>query len=107
VKVLQQTDTAKAYSGPLDAALKTIRKYGILSLYQGMTSPILGAMAENAVVFSAYSSFKRSLGVEDYAWAPRWKYAVAGMGGGFFSAAVLTPVEVRRRLGSRGSNSIN
>ena len=32
--------------------------------------------------------------MEETAWAPRWKYAVAGMGAGVFSATVLTPVEL-------------
>ena len=92
VKVLQQTDSTGEFKGPVDAAVKTVRRHGVLSLYQGMSSPILGAMAENAVVFSAYGSFKRQLGVQDDAWAPRYKYALAGMGAGFFSASVLTPV---------------
>jgi hypothetical protein len=94
VKVLQQTDSQKLFKGPIDAALKTIRSHGILSLYQGMSSPLLGAMAENAVVFSAYGANKKLLGVTDENWSPRWKYAMAGMGAGFFSASVLTPVEL-------------
>ena len=51
-------------------------------------------MAENAIVFTAYKRFQRMLGVEEGTWASQWKYAVAGMGAGFFSAAVLTPVEL-------------
>jgi len=51
-------------------------------------------MAENAVVFTAYKRFQRMLGVEENQWSGRLYYALAGMGAGFFSAAVLTPVEL-------------
>jgi hypothetical protein len=65
-----------------------------LSLYQGLSSPLVGAMAENAVVFTAYKRFQRLLGVEEDRWSSRMNYAIAGCGAGFFSAAVLTPVEL-------------
>jgi len=51
VKVLQQTQDQ--FKGPLDAFRKTVRAYGFLSLYQGLSSPLAGAMVENAAIFSA------------------------------------------------------
>lgn len=94
IKVIQQTATVGTYSGPLDVFKKTVKAHGFFSLYQGLSSPLLGAMAENAVVFTAYKRFQRMLGVEENQWASRISYAWAGMGAGFFSAAVLTPVEL-------------
>lgn len=93
IKTLQQSQGDR-FKGPLDAARKTISSHGFMSLYQGLSSPLVGAMAENAVIFAAYGKFKRMLGVEDDKWSEWWRYAMAGMGAGFFSAAILTPVEL-------------
>ena len=51
IKVLEQTGGAK-YSGPLDAARKTIAESGIWSLYNGLTAPLLGSMAECALALT-------------------------------------------------------
>ena len=50
-QVLEQTGGAK-YSGPLDAARKTIAESGIWSLYNGLTAPLLGSMAECALALT-------------------------------------------------------
>jgi len=92
--VIQQTAPIGVYTGPLDVARKTIRAHGFLALYQGLSSPLLGAMAENAIVFTTYKRFQRVMGVEENVWSSRMSYALAGLGAGFFSAAVLTPVEL-------------
>ena len=45
IKVLEQTGGAK-FSGPLDAARKTVAESGVLSLYDGLAAPLIGSMAE-------------------------------------------------------------
>ena len=63
VKVLQQTQ-----GGDLSAfqvAKQAIDRRGVLSLYKGMSSPIAGAAAENAVLFASYGWAKKMLGVKD------------------------------------------
>ena len=47
IKVLEQTGGAK-FSGPLDAARKTVAESGLLSLYDGLAAPLIGSMAECA-----------------------------------------------------------
>ena len=98
VKVLVQTAPKGTYDGPIDCLTKTVRNNGFLTLYQGLTAPLLGSMLECATLFFAFGAVKDALGVpqretlEDR--VPMWKYCVAGGGSGFFSATVLTPVEL-------------
>ena len=98
IKVLEQTGGAK-YSGPLDAARKAIAESGVWSLYNGLTAPLLGSMAECASLFVAYGMIKNALGVDEEAATlehnvPMWKYVLAGGGSGCCSTCVLTPVEL-------------
>ena len=94
IKVLEQTGGAK-YSGPLDAARKAIAESGVWSLYNGLTAPLLGSMAECASLFVAYGMIKNALGVDEEAATlehnvPMWKYVLAGGGSGCCSTCVLT-----------------
>lgn len=97
VKVLQQTGGSE-FKGPVDCLAKTYRAGGVGALYQGLTSPLLGAMLENATLFAAYGALKKSLDVNPEPTlsnpVPTWKYLVAGAGSGVWSAFVLTPVEL-------------
>ncbi len=94
VKVLQQTSGKSA----LDCLQGTYGQGGVRALYQGLSSPLIGAMAENATLFVAYSGMKKALNVNDNPTltnpVPMYKYLVAGGGSGIFSAFVLTPVEL-------------
>ena len=115
IKVLEQTGGAK-YSGPLDAARKTIAESGVWSLYNGLTAPLLGSMAECASLFVAYGVLKNALCVDEEAATladdvPMWKYVVAGGGSGCASTCVLTPVELvkcrlQAQLGHIGCTSL-
>ena len=98
IKVLEQTGGAR-YSGPFDAARKTIAEGGFMSLYNGLTAPLLGSMAECASLFVAYGFLKSALHVDEEAATlannvPMWKYVLAGGGSGCASTCVLTPVEL-------------
>mmetsp|Transcript_16729 Transcript_16729/g.35189 ORF Transcript_16729/g.35189 Transcript_16729/m.35189 type:complete len:339 (-) Transcript_16729:163-1179(-) len=50
------------YRGAIHCLRHTIETRGFLSLYQGISSPLLGSMAENAVLFLSYGEVKRMLG---------------------------------------------
>mmetsp|Transcript_21274 Transcript_21274/g.37530 ORF Transcript_21274/g.37530 Transcript_21274/m.37530 type:complete len:267 (-) Transcript_21274:335-1135(-) len=98
IKVLQQTGGKGEFNGPVDAFMRTFQRGGVPALYQGLTSPLLGAMAENATLFVAYGAMKNALQVNPEPTlsnpVPMWKYLVSGAGSGIFSAFVLTPVEL-------------
>jgi len=98
VKVLEQTG-GSSFSGPVDCLSKTVREHGWLSLYRGLTAPLLGSMAENASLFVSYGYMKKALEVDEDAATlanptPMWKLLIAGGGSGFASTCVLTPVEL-------------
>ncbi|KAI0635304.1 mitochondrial carrier [Trametes polyzona] len=94
----QVLDAQARFSGPLDCLVQTWRKEGIRGLYRGLPAPVVGAMAENASMFWAYSELQ---GV--FRWwgaAPAGQplslgqLALAGAGAGCFTSFVLTPIEL-------------
>lgn len=98
VKVLQQT-MGSEYKGAVDCMSTTYRSGGIAALYRGLSSPLLGSMAECATLFVSYGYIKRMVGVDEEKSTlqnpvPMWKYCMAGAGSGVCSAFVLTPVEL-------------
>ncbi|ORX65915.1 mitochondrial carrier [Linderina pennispora] len=55
VKVRLQTSESQVFSGTLDCLKQTWQNEGFRGFYRGLASPLLGAMAENAVAFYAYN----------------------------------------------------
>lgn len=101
VKVLLQTQHSstspqinKPYRGAWHALTHTIQTRGVAGLYQGISSPLLGSMAENALLFYAYRNFKRLLGETSEHELDLLSLSLAGAGAGAFVPLVLTPVEV-------------
>ena len=52
VKVRLQTNTG--YRGGMDCARMMVQNEGRMSLFKGMSAPLVGAMLENAIVFWGY-----------------------------------------------------
>mmetsp|Transcript_16446 Transcript_16446/g.25573 ORF Transcript_16446/g.25573 Transcript_16446/m.25573 type:complete len:354 (+) Transcript_16446:208-1269(+) len=111
------------YRGSIHCLQHTINTQGFFSLYKGLSSPLLGSMAENAVLFLVYNSFKRLLAGEfspfnnakDHGNINNKKedltllqISIAGAGAGAVVPFVLTPVELikcRLQVQNAGSNS--
>lgn len=61
VKVRLQTQPLSAtgsglyYKGPWDCIVKAIQNDGVLSLYRGLSAPLIGSMLESSVLFLTYS----------------------------------------------------
>lgn len=102
VKVLLQTQEGGGgggcpkYRGAWHCLTHTVETKGIKSLYKGLSSPLLGSMAENALLFWAYNHCRRFLiqinnGDEQL---NLWQLSLAGAGAGAVVPFVLTPVEL-------------
>eukprot|EP00051_Salpingoeca_urceolata_P028454 m.486952 g.486952 ORF g.486952 m.486952 type:complete len:303 (+) comp24695_c0_seq1:164-1072(+) len=98
VKVLQQTQHGHTDSVPT-VIMRIVRNEGFLGLYKGMTTPIIGSMGENAVLFTSYDSSRRVL-QQLFPVAPtdtvgrHVHIAASGAVAGIAASVLLTPVEL-------------
>ena len=99
--------TPVVYRGAWHCLVHTVETRGWRGLYTGITSPLLGSMAENALLFYAYGNFKKALG--EVSGGPELSLmhlSLAGAGAGATVPLVLTPVElVKCRLQVQSSAS--
>lgn len=111
VKVLLQTQSAVGesqvqYRGAWHCLRHTVETKGVQGLYKGLSSPLLGSMAENALLFWAYNHCQRFLlHVNDGVELSLFQLSLAGAGAGAVVPFVLTPVElVKCRLQVQNSS---
>lgn len=91
IKTRAQVAPKGMFNGPMDILRQTVRKEGILALYKGMASPLLGIAAVNSLLFASYSAAKRAispfpLGIHEI--------ALAGAVAGAANAILASPVEM-------------
>lgn len=104
MKVRLQTEgTNGRFKGPIHCVLNTIRTEGFLSLYKGVTPPLLGTGVINALVFGMQGIFtpmvKRFDGVSNETPATVKQTSKAAVLSGIFISFVVTPIEgVKSRL---------
>ncbi|KAJ3036711.1 hypothetical protein HK097_003765, partial [Rhizophlyctis rosea] len=104
IKVRLQTQPVTApgipplFSGPMDCLSKTVKAEGATALYRGIAPPVIGSMAEHAVLFSAYVGFKPYVHAlagkttrDEYSIS---ELAACGALAGAFASLVLTPLEL-------------
>lgn len=95
IKVRMQIEGSGTFKGPMDCLVKTVKNEGILGLYKGMASPLVGIAAVNSLLFWAYSLGKtlqqttlphntHTLG----------QIALAGAGAGAVNSILASPVEL-------------
>eukprot|EP01100_Stratorugosa_tubuloviscum_P011764 TRINITY_DN5336_c0_g2_i1.p1 TRINITY_DN5336_c0_g2~~TRINITY_DN5336_c0_g2_i1.p1 ORF type:complete len:321 (+),score=119.37 TRINITY_DN5336_c0_g2_i1:115-1077(+) len=98
VKVRLQTQVPQAgnfyYNGPIDCFVKIFRDEGIKGYYKGMTTPLLGAMAENAVLFTINGQMQTFLKGKSNRKLHIYEHFFCGAVAGLFVSFVLTPVEL-------------
>ncbi|KAF9928150.1 hypothetical protein FBU30_002606 [Linnemannia zychae] len=110
VKVRLQTQPLDhpIFKGPFDCFRQTIRNEGFFGLYNGLSSPLVGAMLENAVLFVGYrraqDMLREFVAIPDAAHnsvpgaspAPLSipMLCLSGAISGVFASMVLTPVEL-------------
>lgn len=93
---VSQLTSKSLFPGAWHCLTHTVETKGVLSLYKGLSSPLLGSMAENALLFWAYNHCKRFLvqandGDEKLS---LFQLSLAGAGAGAVVPFVLTPVEL-------------
>lgn len=92
VKVRLQT-YSKLYSGALDCANQTIKHEGFSGLFKGMTSPLIGSAATNAIMFAIYERTLKRID-ENPENATLKSVFYAGAVGGFWQTIPLAPAEL-------------
>ncbi|XP_044267250.1 mitochondrial basic amino acids transporter [Tribolium madens] len=93
IKVHLQTQDAKnpKFTGTVDCFRKLVTKDGLRGLYRGMTSPLAGVAAINAIVFGVYGNTQRSLNPETLQ-----SSLIAGATAGFFQSFLCSPMELAK-----------
>lgn len=56
-----QSQTSGQYKNAIDAFVKTVKLDGVLGLYKGMASPLIGNAPLNAIAFGAYGNAMREI----------------------------------------------
>ncbi|SGY17405.1 BQ5605_C015g07775 [Microbotryum silenes-dioicae] len=92
IKTRAQTAPRAAFKGPLDIAVQTIKKEGILALYKGMASPLIGVAGVNSLLFGANQQARKL--VSPYPDLSLPQVAVAGAMAGAAQSVLASPVEM-------------
>jgi len=72
----------------------TVKYEGFTGLYKGVTSPLVGMMIENAVLFAGYGQMKQLLQKDPNIPLTIPQCAIAGGFAGLCASTILTPVEL-------------
>lgn len=97
VKVHLQTQDHRnpLYKGTLDCFRKIIAKESIRGLYRGMSSPMAGVAAVNAIVFGVYGNVQRNTSDPN----SLYSHFLAGTAAGLAQSIICSPMElVKTRL---------
>ncbi|KAJ2008600.1 mitochondrial ornithine carrier protein [Coemansia thaxteri] len=98
VKVRLQTSETQVFSGTVDCLRQTWRNEGFRGFYRGLTSPLVGAMAENAIAFYAYNRIQGAIrsitAVPSDAALSLPQLFLSGGLSGTICAFVISPVEL-------------
>ncbi|KAF8270172.1 mitochondrial carrier domain-containing protein [Lactarius quietus] len=92
IKTRAQIAPKGMFKGPMDILLQTARKEGLLALYKGMASPLVGIAGVNSLLFAAYGFSKRI--VSPFGQLSLKETAVAGAMAGAANAILASPVEM-------------
>ncbi|KAJ1920157.1 hypothetical protein H4219_001530 [Mycoemilia scoparia] len=94
VKVRLQIEGSSKFRGPIDCLTTTVRNEGVLGLYKGMSSPLVGIAAVNSLLFWAYSKLKALQSGSSKIQATYTQTAIAGAGAGAVNTILSSPVEL-------------
>jgi len=101
VRIQNQSISSPLYRNAVDCFTKTIKKESASALYKGMSSPLVGSMFINALLFGVEDNVRKYLHIQNDSKSfpsdsiEHYKmYALSGAIAGFTQAAFLSPVEL-------------
>jgi len=98
VKVRLQTSSSDTFNGTFDCIKKTYKNEGFSGFYKGLSSPLVGSMMENGILFSGFGYsqhlIRRFTKKPDDEPLSMLQYTLAGGLAGTGAAVLLTPVEL-------------
>jgi ornithine carrier protein len=98
VKVRLQTSSSDTFNGTFDCIKKTYKNEGFSGFYKGLSSPLVGSMIENGILFSGFGLAQNL--IRKVTNKPKdeplsmSQYTLAGGLAGTGAAMLLTPVEL-------------
>lgn len=92
IKTRAQIASKEMFKGPMDILVRTIRTEGLLALYKGMASPLIGIAGVNSLLFASYATSKRIVSPFPQLTLPQ--IALAGAMAGAVNAVLASPVEM-------------
>jgi len=88
-----KSGSSQAYSGIIDCAVKTVRSHGILGLYRGLSSLVVGSIPKASLRFAAFHRLSNKL-KDSNGNLSSHKAMLAGLGAGAIEAiGAVTPME--------------
>ncbi|OLY78955.1 Bifunctional purine biosynthesis protein ADE17, partial [Smittium mucronatum] len=98
IKVRMQTMDKQVFNGTIDCLKQTWKNEGFSGFYRGLSSPLLGAMAENALIFFSYKKIQSlvaySTGSDPLIPLSIPQLALCGGISGAICSLMLTPIEL-------------
>ncbi|CBQ69293.1 conserved hypothetical protein [Sporisorium reilianum SRZ2] len=111
VKVRTQIASPGTYRGPMEVLTRTVSSEGVLALYKGMASPLLGIAAQNALLFTAFQLAKRAISPETQALSTAQIAAAGAVAGGvnsvFSSPVELFKIRMQAQITSSGAKKLS
>lgn len=110
IKVQMQTagsGTSLSNLGPIGLLRMNVREHGFRRLYQGISSPLVGSMAENATLFVSFNLAQSLCHDGPKESMPVYKLVACAMASGVAVSTVLTPVElIKCRMQTLAANAV-
>ena len=96
-----------SHLGPIGMLRMNVRDHGFMRLYQGISSPLVGSMAENATLFVSFGVAQSLCHDGPRETMPVHKLVVCAMSSGVAVSTVLTPVElIKCRMQTLASDAV-
>lgn len=92
VHLQSQNSQHPKYKNTIDCFRKLVAKDGFRGIYRGMSSPLAGVAAINAIVFGVYGNTQRNLQNPD----SLNSHFIAGAAAGFFQSFFCSPMELAK-----------